>query len=121
MVQNPGGRSRHLKAIIGVGHEDFDDSLRVQIVVRTDKRSRKHIKLGEKRIESLAEDVIKHFDKEDDFTIVTAQGQKITATEIFVHEIMLVDTLGKSVKCQKAWDALDNFYKRLKKSGALEQ
>jgi hypothetical protein len=68
----------------------------------------------------MAKDVVKNFEKDDDFTIVTNSGQKIKVDEIFLTEAVLIDGHGKSVKVQKAWDALSDFYKTIKKAGALE-
>ena len=113
--------ANHLKKVVGSEHEEVDDSLRVAIVIKTDERSRKHLKLGEQRIETMAEDVVKNYDEHDDFEIETSSGQRIRAEEIFISESVLLDTYGKSVKVQKAWDSLSAFYGRLKKSGALEQ
>ncbi len=110
----------HIRSVVGGEKEDFDDSLRVGVVIKTDERSRKHLKLGEKRIEDMATDVVKNFEMDDDFTITTNTGQKIRANEIFINEVALIDAFGKSVKCQKAWDALLDFYGSLKKTGALE-
>jgi len=109
----------HIQSVVGAEREDFDDSLRVGIVIKTDERSRKHLTLGEKRIEDMATDVVKNFEHDDDFTITTNDGQKITANEIFVNVKVLIDAYGKSVKCQKAWDALLDFYRSLKRTGAL--
>ena len=89
------------------------------MIIKTDERARKHLTLGEKRIETMAIDVVNNFEEDDDFTIVTNSRQKIKANEIFVSEVVLIDAHGKSVKCQKAWDALMGFYVSLKKSGAL--
>lgn len=110
----------HIQTIVGAEKEDFDDSLRVEVIIKTDERSRKHLTLGEKRIEDMAKDVVKNFEQDDDFTIVTNSGQKIKANEIFLTEVVLIDGHGKSVKLQRAWDALSDFYKSIKKAGALE-
>lgn len=111
----------HLRKVIESENEDRDDSLRVAIVIKTDERVRKHLTLGEKRIEEMAKDIVKNCRKDDEFIIETGSGQKISAEEIFLNETVLIDGYGKSVKCQKAWESLDAFYRRLKKSGALEQ
>jgi hypothetical protein len=57
----------HIQSVVGAEKEDFDDSLRVEIVIKTDERSRKHLTLGEKRIEDMATDVVKNFEHDDDF------------------------------------------------------
>ncbi len=113
--------ANHIKKVIGAENDEIDDSMRVAIVIKTDERVRKHLKLGQARIEKLAQDVVKNYDKNDDFVIETDSGQRISADEIFISETVLIDSHGKSVKVQKAWESLSDFYKELKKSGALEQ
>jgi hypothetical protein len=99
----------------------IDDSLRVQVTIKTDGRFRKHLALGEKRIETLATDVVENAESNDDFEIVTNYDQRIGSNEIFLNEVVFIDSYGKSVKRADAWDHLEKFFNRLKKSGALEQ
>jgi hypothetical protein len=114
--------ARHILSVVGDEKEDFDEGLRVGVTIKTDHRvMRKHLVIGEKRIEALAKDIVAHYDKDDDFIIETGQGQKIRADEIFIKEIVLIDSYGKSIKCKSAWEKLEGFYGRLKKSGALGQ
>ena len=113
---------RHILAVVGDEKEDFDEGLRVAVTIKTDDRvMRKHLVIGEKRIEALAKDIVAHYDKDDDFIIETGQGQKIRADEIFIKEIVFIDSFGKSIKCKQAWEKLESFHGRLKKSGALGQ
>lgn len=112
--------ARHFKGVFGNDAKEFDEGLRVAITIKTDDRvMRKNLAFGEKEIETLAKDVLSNFDEDDDFVIETGKGQKIRANEIFVKEIVLIDSLGKSVKCKKAWENLEAFYNRLKNSGSL--
>jgi hypothetical protein len=113
--------ARHIQAIIQSEIEDFDDSLRVQVTIRTDGRVRKHLSLGERRIEKLAADVVEHEQANDDFEIITNYGQKVRPDEIFLSETMFIAAQGKSVKRPDAWDHLEKYYNRLRKAGALEQ
>jgi hypothetical protein len=114
--------ARHVMAVVAAEKENFDQGLRVAITIKTDDRvMRKHLAVGEKRIEALARDVLSNFDQNDDFIIETQGGDKIRADEIFVKEVVFIDRFGKSVKCKKAWEYLERFYGRLKKSGALGQ
>jgi hypothetical protein len=114
--------AHHIMSVVGAEKEDFDEGLRVAVVIKTDDRvMRKHLVIGEKRIEALAKDVIAHYDKDDDFIIETGSGQKIRADEIFIKDVVDIDSFGKSVKYKQAWEKLEQFYGRLKKSGALGQ
>ncbi len=113
--------AKHIQAIVQAELEDFDDSLRVQVTIKTDGRVRKHLSLGEKRIEKLATDVVEHAETNDDFEIITNYGQRVRPDEIFLSETMFIAGLGKSVKRMDAWEHLEKYYKRLRKAGALEQ
>lgn len=110
-----------IRKIVAAEVEKIDDSLRVEIIIKTDERRKKHLSIGEKRIEALASDVVSNYDEADDFIILTNDGQKISAGEVFIKEVCEIDSLGKSVKRDKAWAALETFYKKMKKAGALEQ
>jgi hypothetical protein len=77
--------------------------------------------LGEKRIEKLASDVVEHAETTDDFEIITNYGQKVRADEIFLNEIMFLDSQGKSVKRSDAWEHLEKYFNRLRRAGVLEQ
>jgi hypothetical protein len=113
--------AKHIQAIVQQEIEDFDDSLRVQVTIRTDGRVRKHLSVGERRIEKLAADVVEHAEANDDFEIVTNYGQRVRPDEIFLSETMIITAHGKSVRRTDAWDHLEKYYKRLRRAGALEQ
>lgn len=100
---------------------EVEDGIRVQIILKTDERLRKNIILGEKKIEKIAVDVVTNQVEYDDYVIVTKSGQRIGPKEIFVRALFQIDSKGKSVTCDKAWLALEKFYKELKHSGVLEQ
>ena len=111
-----------MMSVVGAEKEDFDEGLRVAVTIKTDDRvMRKHLAIGEKRIEELARDIIAHYDKDDDFIIETGYGQKIRADEIFIKEVVFIESFGKSIKYKQAWEKLVEFHGRLKKSGALGQ
>ncbi len=111
--------TKHLQAILQEELEEIDDSLRVQIIIKTDSRSRKNLKVGERRIESLAANVVQNAETDDDFEIVTGNGQTIKQHEVFLSETVQIDSLAKSVKRKDAWDHLEAYFRRLKASGAL--
>jgi hypothetical protein len=113
--------AKHIQAIVQSEIEDFDDSLRVQVTIRTDGRVRKHLSIGERRIEKLAANVVEHAEAHDDFEIITSYDQIVRQDEIFLSETMYLATHGKSVKRSDAWDHLEKYYNRLKKAGALAQ
>jgi hypothetical protein len=46
----------HILSVVGAEKEDLDDRLCVELVIKTDGRSRKNLSLGEQRIEDMATD-----------------------------------------------------------------
>jgi hypothetical protein len=69
----------------------------------------------------LAEDLIQNVEDDDDYTIVTGTGQKITPKEIFVKTHVLIEADGKTVGRDNAWDELITFYHSLINTGVLAQ
>jgi hypothetical protein len=115
-----GAAAKQMKAIFGNPHDVNNDALRVMLTIKKDKR-RKGLKLGEKRIQELASDVVNNQEEGDEFIIVTNGGQRIGPNEIFMRSTVAIDSMGKSVQRDKAWKELQAFYDVLDDSGALEQ
>jgi hypothetical protein len=111
--------AKHVKAICANEYDVNEDSLRVLITIKTDGR-RKGLALGEKRIELVAEDLIKNQEDEDEFVIVTKTDQRIGPKEIFVRTKTKIQSHGKSVQKDKVWDELIKFYADLKSAEVLE-
>ncbi|MCC7016608.1 MAG: hypothetical protein IT564_05340 [Rhodospirillales bacterium] len=117
-----GAAGKHLKAFLGKPHDVTPDGLRVFLTIKTDKRfGKKSFVLGERRIEELATDVVKHHEETDDYVIVTKTGQRITPKEIFMKTKAEIESDGKTVNCEKAWRELVSFFAYLNSTGALEQ
>jgi hypothetical protein len=115
-----GAAAKHIKYVLGNEHDVNSDALQVALAIKTDRR-RKGLKLGEKRIQTLATDLIKHQEDDDDFVIITKKDQRIGPNEIFMKTIVEIDSIGKSVQRDKAWKQLHVFYQLLDDAGALEQ
>ncbi|MBN8958343.1 MAG: hypothetical protein J0H17_17535 [Rhizobiales bacterium] len=115
-----GAAGKFLKSIWKAPNDYTNDSLNMVLSLKVDKRRRNGIKLGEKRIEALAVDIVKNAEKGDDFSILTKTGQRITQSEIFIRSKVLIDGEGKTVKRDKAWNELVEFYKVLTRSGSVE-
>jgi len=113
--------SRHFKAVFGAGHDVTDDALRVIVTLKVDRRHRGGISLGYKRLEELAVNVIENQEKDDEYVIVTKDGERIKPSEIVLHSIVEIDGIGKSVDRDQAWEALLNYYNGLAEAGQLEQ
>ena len=116
-----GAVSKQFRAFINKPNDFTRDGLQVYLSLKSDHRFKKDFKLGEKRIEDVAADVVKNAEEEDDFVIVTKTGQKIGPKEIFVRASVLIDGDGKTVDRDKAWRELCGFYKGLHEKGLLEQ
>ena len=116
-----GALGKEIKRQLGKPHDVTQDSLRVAITIKVDKRERKHLSLGEKDIQTLAADIINNAEEDDDYIILTGTGQKITPREIFVKTKVLIDSDGKTVGRNQAWSELVSFYHSLRSSGVLAQ
>ncbi len=115
-----GAAAKHIRHVLGKEHDVNSDALQVALAVKTDRR-RKGLKLGEKRIQTLATDLIKHQEADDEFVIITKKNQRIGPNEIFMKTTVEIDSKGKSVERDKAWKQLYEFYQSLEDAGALEQ
>jgi hypothetical protein len=116
-----GAVAKQFKTFLKKPNDYTRDGLQVFLSIRSDHRFKKDFRLGEKRIEDVATDVIKNVEENDDFVIITKTGQKIGPTEIFVRETVFIDGEGKTVDREKAWRELTGFHKRLLDKGFLEQ
>jgi hypothetical protein len=116
-----GAVARLYRVFVGASESDVtNDSLRVQLVLKTDERSPQHISLGEKRIESIAEDLVNNKESGDDFVIITKSGQRITQDEIFIKTKVRIDKKGKSVDKLKTFSALKTCYTEMNAAGIFE-
>ena len=117
-----GSAARQIKALLKKPNDYTQDGLRIALTLKTDARYTKAISLGEKRINELGLDILRnHEEGDDDFSILTKTGQRITPTEIFMRRKVSVEGEGKTVKLDKIWKELTTFYSLLVKSGAVEQ
>ena len=96
-----GAAAKHIRYVLGNEHDVNSDALQVALSVKTDRR-RKGLKLGEKRIQTLATDLIKHQEGDDDFVIITKKNQRIGPNEIFIKTTVEIDSIGKSAAAPAA-------------------
>lgn len=115
-----GAAGKFLKTIWQAPNDYTDDSLKLVLCLKVDKRFA-GVRLGEKRVEQIAADVVKNVQKGDDFSILTKTGQRITQSEIFIRSKVLINSEGKTVQRDKAWDELVTFFGVLASSGAVDQ
>jgi hypothetical protein len=115
-----GVAAKHLKAIFGKQNDVTEDALKIWLTLKTDHRM-KGLKLGQKRIESFAIDLVNDKSDDDDYVIVTQSGQRISPKEIFVKTNVTIERDGKTVQRDKAWRELVKFFGDLKDLGILEQ
>lgn len=114
-----GAAAKHAKALFSKENDVTNDALKVILTLKVDRRFRKGIRLGEKRIEQLATDLIKNQERDDDFTIVTKGEQQIGPDELFVKVTTQMEKVGKSVERDDAWKQIKKFYSALERAGAL--
>jgi len=117
----PGAVSKYLRTIAKAGHDVSDDALRVAVTINLDKRRKKGVALGHKRLETLASDIIQNRQDDDDYTIVLESGEKIKPKELVLRSRADIASIGKSVIRNDAWSALLSYYTELFQSGQLEQ
>jgi hypothetical protein len=89
--------------------------------VETDGRIRKHISLGEQRLEHWAVDLVQHEQPSDDYVIKTKDNQFIRPNELKVQKLCNVLVRGNSVDRDDAWKELLAFYGDLCDKGAIEE
>ena len=112
--------TKQLRLLLGSEKDVTNDSLRVKLTIVKDKRSRKHLGLGEKRIDALAKDVISHAESDDTFLIVTNNNQKIRPEQLHVQKRTHIAANAKSLDRQSAWDKLFEFYSELIENQVIE-
>lgn len=112
--------SKQYKAILGKPDDFTDDSIRVEVVLKVDRRRKGGIVLGHKRLTELATGIIEHQEKDDEYVIITKDDEKIKPSEIVLHSTAEIGSIGKSVDREQAWGALFRYYNSLTESGQLE-
>jgi hypothetical protein len=115
-----GALGKQFKTVLGNVYDVNNDALRVELILKTDRR-RKGITVGEKEIKTLAIDTLNNQEDDDEFVIVTKSDQRIGPKEIHMRSKVLIESNGKTVERDKAWDELIGFYNTLDKAGALEE
>jgi hypothetical protein len=113
--------ARHIKMLFGNINDVNDDGLNIEVTIKTDRRDRKHLAESEKRAENLAIKLINEQEPEDEYLIVLANGQTISQSEINVRTHANIESFGKSVDRDKAWDALRDCFDYLVENGIIEQ
>ena len=110
---------KHITAIFGNDpKEATPDNIGVTIELATDDRMKSGKVVGAKRMAEIAKEVM---EGEEEFTIITRQNQRISSSEIYLRRKVQIERHGKSIKRNKAWAALEQFYKDLINSGAVNQ
>lgn len=118
-----GAAAKQIKHLLKKPNDYTPDGLKVALTINTDARFTKGLPLGEKRIKDLGLDVVKNHEEghDDDYSILTKTGQRISPKEIFLKTKVSLDAEGKTVKLDKTWRELVTFHNLLVKTGALEQ
>lgn len=109
---------KHFSAVLRKDKPAAEDNITVGVVLKTDGRMKKGNALGTKRLQAAAKELV---GGDDGYVIVTGTGQRISPNEIFIRKRVEIERHGKSVKRDKACDALRDFHKMLVKSGIVAQ
>ncbi|MGN6749910.1 MAG: hypothetical protein ACTHJS_15080 [Xanthobacteraceae bacterium] len=121
VIGSLGAVGKYLKAVLGKPFDVTPDAIKVGVSLKVDRRFRKELSVGYKTIENLAANVVSHSEKNDDYSILTKSGQRISPDEIFIRTKVRIDKEGNTIDRDKAWRELQYFYESLKRSGALEE
>jgi hypothetical protein len=113
--------AKFLNAMVGKEHDVTNDSIMVTLTVETDGRVRKHLGLGEQRLEHWAVDLVTHEDPDDNYVIKTKDNQFIRPKELKVQKLGNILVKGNSVDRDDAWKELLAFYGDLCDKGAIEE
>jgi hypothetical protein len=97
------------------------DNLQVKIAITADGRIKDGKTLGFKKIQKLAKAVVENEEDGDSYTILTKDNQKITEGEIILRKTAEITCHGKSVKCERAWDALLEYFQDLSANHLLDK
>jgi len=116
-----GNVSRYFRSIVGSEPPASDDSLRVAVTVNLDKRHKKGVLLGHKKLEEIAGNIIQNRQENDEYTIILESGEKIRPRELVLRSRAEINSVGKSVVRDAAWAALFSYYEELFQSGRLDQ
>jgi hypothetical protein len=116
-----GAVAKFLTAMFGKENDVTNDSIVVKLTLETDGRVRKHIQLGEQRLEHWAVDLVTHQEPGDDYVIITKDKQVIRPDELKVQKLCSVLIKGNSVDREHAWTELLDFYRDLCETGAVEE
>ena len=86
--------SKYIRAFTGSEHDVTNDSMRVELTLKTDKRSTQHLNVGERRIEEIAQDIITNEQPGDEYTIELEDGGTISPKELFVKSDVQIEGHG---------------------------
>lgn len=95
------------------------ENVNVKLEISYDSR-KKGGELGKQRIKELAREVVEEEEDEGGFRIVTTEGKMIRAESLNMKYSLPLQASGNTVYRGAAWEALGDFYDRLRQSGALE-
>lgn len=109
-----------LYSLLADDNEDRQDNLSVQISIGADGRVHHNEDRGYNRLAELAEQLLDGVQDGDSFTIITKDGQKITAGKIILQKPASLPAAGKSVSRDAAWNELFGYYSELSANHLIE-
>lgn len=109
-------------AIVGkdMNEEGLENAENISVNLRLSFDNRKvGADESKKRLGEIANLMVTEDD--DGFFIETMDGGRVSHSDIVLHKKMKMQKFGKTVYCQEAWTALENYYLELKEGGLLDQ
>lgn len=94
------------------------ENLNVRLSIKLNTR-KKGGELGKKRQLELAKSILK--EEDEGFSILTANGQKITSEETKILKSVKFDRNGSSIYKSNCWDELEKYFDELSNDGFLNQ
>ena len=94
------------------------ENLSVKLIISYDKRG--HGDVGWQRMIKAGSQLARS-DEDEGFKIVTGDDQAFSADEIRIKEKVKINSFGKSIDRESAWEALEEYYEQLRSTGALQQ
>lgn len=101
-------------------NESRMDNLSVYVSISADGRVQHNSEVGYARIEEFASQVVETQADGDSYTIITKDGQKISAAKITLHKTVKIASQAKSIAREPAWSELLTYYQELAAKNFLE-
>ena len=111
---------KHVNVLLGREHKVDNDAIHVELVIKVDGRMKKHARLGESKMNKLANDLVNNPVTDDNYVIVLQNNVKLSPDEIRLQKLVTVEGDGKTLNSAAIKKELLDFYNELRDSKAIE-